>query len=76
MLQRLRNNIAMPKDRDNLNFRKYTTGKSEKSENDTKIKILKISRNCHKSSLLQGLEQFFKVTPCNEKCNFFHFFDT
>ena len=44
---------------------------SEKTENNTKIKILKISRNYHKSSLIQGLEQFFKVTPCNEKCNFF-----
>ena len=46
-------------------------GKSEKPENHTKIKILKISINCHKSSLEQGLERFFKVTPCNEKCNFF-----
>ena len=45
--------------------------KSEKPENDTKIKILKISRNLHKPSLEQGLERFFKVTPCNEKCNFF-----
>ena len=44
---------------------------SEKPENDTKIKILKISRNFHKPSLEQGLEQFYKVTPCNEKCNFF-----
>ena len=44
---------------------------SEKPENDTKLKILKISRNCHKPSLPQGLEQFIKVTPCNEKCNFF-----
>ena len=47
------------------------SGKSEKPENDTKIKILKISRNCHKPSLSQGLEHFYKVTPCNEKCNFF-----
>ena len=46
-------------------------GQSEKPENDTKIKILKISRNYHKPSLEQGLERFFKVTPCNEKCNFF-----
>ena len=43
----------------------------ETQENDTKIKILKISRNYHKPSLQQGLEQLFKVTPCNEKCNFF-----
>ena len=47
------------------------SGQSEKPENDTKTKILKISRNYHKPSLEQGLEQFFKVTPCNEKCNFF-----
>ena len=47
------------------------SGQSEKTENDTKLKILKISINCHKPSLLQGLERFFKVTPCNEKCNFF-----
>ena len=47
------------------------SGQSEKPENDTKIKILKISRNYHKPSLPQGLEQLFKVTPCNEKCNFF-----
>ena len=47
------------------------SGQSEKPDNDTKIKILKISRNCHKPSLEQGLEHFFKVTPCNEKCNFF-----
>ena len=44
---------------------------SEKPENDAKIKILKISKNCHKPSLPQGLERFSKVTPCNEKCNFF-----
>ena len=44
---------------------------SEKPENDAKIKILKISKNCHKPSLLQGLERFSKVTLCNEKCNFF-----
>ena len=49
----------------------HRSGQSEKPENDTTIKILKISRNSHKSSLLQGLEQFYKVTPCNEKCNFF-----
>ena len=48
-----------------------SSGQSEKPENDTKIKILKISRNYHKPSLEQGLEQFYKVTPCNEKCNFF-----
>ena len=47
------------------------SGQSEKPENDTKLKILKISRNYHKPSLEQGLEQFYKVTPCNEKCNFF-----
>ena len=47
------------------------TGQSEKPENDAKLKILKISINCDKPSLLQGLEHFFKVTPCNEKCNFF-----
>ena len=44
---------------------------SEKQGNDTKIKILKISINYHKPSLEQELEQFYKVTPCNEKCNFF-----
>ncbi len=44
---------------------------AEKPENNTKIKILKISINYHKPSLPQGLERFFKVTPCNEKCNFF-----
>ena len=48
-----------------------SSGNSEKPENDTKIKFLKISRNYHKPSLEQGLEHFFKVTPCNEKCNFF-----
>ena len=47
------------------------SGQLEKPENDTKIKILKILRNYHKPSLEQGLEHFFKVTPCNEKCNFF-----
>ena len=47
------------------------TGNSEKPENHTKIKILKISRNCHKPTLQQGLEHFLKVTPSNEKCNFF-----
>ena len=47
------------------------SGNSEKPENDTKIKILKISKNYHKPSLPQGLERFSKVTPCNEKCNFF-----
>ena len=47
------------------------SGNSEKPENDTKIKILKISRNYHKPSPLQGLELSYKVTPCNEKCNFF-----
>ena len=46
-------------------------GQSEKPENDTKIKILKISRNCYKPNPPQGLEQLYKVTPCNEKCNFF-----
>ena len=44
---------------------------SEKPENDTKIKILKFQDNYHKPSPLQGLEQYYKVTPCNEKCNFF-----
>ena len=47
------------------------TEQSEKPENHTKLKILKISRICHNPSLLQRLERFFKVTPCNEKCNFF-----
>ena len=47
------------------------TRNSVKPENDTKIKILKFQENYNKSSLKQGLEQFFKVTPCNEKCNFF-----
>ena len=53
------------------NERLQRTGQSEKPENDTKMKILKISKNCHKPSLEQGIERFFKVTPCNEKCNFF-----
>ena len=47
------------------------SGNPEKPENDTKLKILKILRNYHKPSLSQGLEQYYKVTPCNEKCNFF-----
>ena len=63
----------MPKDRDNLNFMKYTIGNSEKPENDTELKILKISKNSHKPSPLQGLEHFFNVTPCDKKCNFFIF---
>ena len=50
------------------------SGNSEKPENDTKIEILKFQENYHKPSLLQGLERFFKVTPCNEKCNFFILF--
>ena len=45
---------------------------SVKPENDTKIKILKISKNYHKPSLPQRLERFSKVTPCNEKCNVFN----
>ena len=49
----------------------HFSGNSEKPENDTKIKILKFQDNYNKSSLLQGLEQYYKVTPCNEKCNFF-----
>ena len=55
------------------NYNEWLQGSrnSEKPKNDTKIKILKISRNCHKPSLIQVLERFFKVTPCNEKCNFF-----
>ena len=48
-----------------------SSGNSEKPENDTKIKILKFQENYHKPSLTQGLEQYYKVTPCNEKCNFF-----
>ena len=48
------------------------SGQSEKPENDTKIKILNISINSHKPILPPGLEQLFKVTPCNEKCNFFN----
>ena len=47
------------------------SGNSVKPENDTKLKILKFQENYHKPSLLQGLEQYYKVTPCNEKCNFF-----
>ncbi len=47
------------------------SGNPEKPENDTKLKILKILRNYHEPSLSQGLEQYYKVTPCNEKCNFF-----
>ena len=41
-----------------------------KPGNETKIKILKFQENSHKPSLLQELEQFYNVTPCNEKCNF------
>ena len=44
----------------------------EKPENHTKLKILKFQENYHKPSPPQGLEQFYKVTPCNEKCNFFN----
>ena len=47
------------------------SGNSEKPENDTKLKILKFQDNYHKPSLAQGLEQSYKVTSCNEKCNFF-----
>ncbi len=47
------------------------SGNSGKPENDTKLKILKFQENYHKPSPLQGLEQYYKVTPCNEKCNFF-----
>ena len=36
-----------------------------------KSKFLKFQENTHTPSLKQGLERFFKVTPCNEKCNFF-----
>ena len=43
----------------------------ETQENHTKMKIFKFQENCHKPSLLKELEMFFKVTPCNEKCNFF-----
>ena len=35
----------MPKDRDNLNFRKYTIGKSEKPENDTKF--VTVTNSCY-----------------------------
>ena len=44
---------------------------SEKPENETKIKIPKFQENHNKPILLQGLEQSYKVTQCNEKCNFF-----
>ena len=44
---------------------------SEKPENDTKIKILNFQENYHTPSLTQGSEQSYKVTSCNEKCNFF-----
>ena len=47
------------------------TGNPVKPENDTKLKILKFQDNYNKSSPAQGLEQSYKVTPCNEKCNFF-----
>ncbi len=47
------------------------SGNSVKPENDTKLKILKFQENYHKPSSPQGLEQYYKVTPCNEKCNFF-----
>ena len=53
------------------NGRLQRSGQTEKPENHTKLKILKILRNYHKPSLPQGLEHFSKVTPCNEKCNFF-----
>ncbi len=43
----------------------------ETPENDTKMKILEFQEKCHKPTILQGLERFYKVTPCNEKCNFF-----
>ena len=50
---------------------------SEKPENDTKLKILKISRNCHKPSLPQGLEQFIKLHHVTKSVTFsftlFHF---
>ncbi len=46
-------------------------GQSEKTENNTKLKILKFQENYNKPSPVQGLERFYKVTPCNEKCNFF-----
>ncbi len=45
--------------------------KPVKPENGIKHKILKFQENYHKPSLIQGLEQYYKVTPCNEKCNFF-----
>ena len=48
-----------------------SSGNTEKQENETKIKILKFQENYHKPSPTQGLEQYYKVTPCNEKCNFF-----
>ncbi len=35
------------------------------------FKILKFQDNYIKPNLPQGLEQYYKVTPCNEKCNFF-----
>ena len=67
-IQNIHNNII--KHRKNCEWLQRL-GQSKKPENDTKLKILKISRNYHKPSLEQGLEQLFKVTPCNEKCNFF-----
>ena len=45
--------------------------RSEKPENHKKMKISKFQENHHKPSQLQRLEQYYKVTPCNEKCNFF-----
>ena len=47
------------------------SGNSEKPENNTKIKFLKFQDNYNKPTPPQGLEQYYKVTPCNEKCNFF-----
>ena len=38
------------------------SGNSEKPENDTKIKILKVQDNYHTPSLVQGSEQSYKVT--------------
>ena len=47
------------------------SGNSEKPENNTKIKFPKFQDNYNKPTPPQGLEQYYKVTLCNEKCNIF-----
>ena len=61
----------MSKDKDNLNTRKYIIGISEKPKNHRKMKILNFQEKYSKPILIKGLEQFYNVTSCDEKCNFF-----